>query len=99
MVRIEVVSTIPAVRTAGTQQLELPLATKDQRDAAHDANQNPDDKVVTTKNEVSVDRQSLKYVARAGRLPILDNETGEVLGRVFFTAYTLPLGPKQRLVR
>ena len=54
-----------------------------------------DDRVVTTKHEVSVDRQRLQYVARAGRLPILDNETGEVLGRVFFTAYTLPLGPKQ----
>ena len=36
-----------------------------------------------------VDGKSLGYTARAGHLPIRDNETGEVHGRMFFVAYTL----------
>jgi carboxypeptidase C (cathepsin A) len=36
----------------------------------------------------------LKYAARAGRLPILDNATGQVLGHMFFTAYMLDAPPK-----
>jgi carboxypeptidase C (cathepsin A) len=54
-----------------------------------------EDQIVTTNGTIGVDGRAVKYEARAGRLPILDNETGEVLGRVFFTAYTLPLAPKQ----
>jgi len=52
-------------------------------------------RVVSTKHEIIVYGRTLKYEARAGHLPILDNESGEVLGRMFFTAYTLPAEPKQ----
>jgi carboxypeptidase C (cathepsin A) len=53
----------------------------------------PEDRVVTTKHEAAVAGRTLKYTARAGRLPILDNETGSVLARMFFTAYTLDPPP------
>jgi reactive intermediate/imine deaminase len=57
-----------------------------------------EDVIVTTKHEVAVAGRTLQYTARAGRLPILDNETGTVLARLFFTAYTLdsPPGPARR---
>jgi carboxypeptidase C (cathepsin A) len=48
-----------------------------------------EDQIVTTRHQVMVAGRSLKYEARAGRLPILDNQTGEVHGRIFFIAYTL----------
>jgi carboxypeptidase C (cathepsin A) len=52
-----------------------------------------EDSIVTTKHEVAVAGRTLQYTARAGRLPILDNETGTVLARMFFTAYTLDSPP------
>lgn len=48
-----------------------------------------EDQIVVTKHQVTVAARVLKYTARAGRLPILDNETGEVHGQMFFIAYTL----------
>ena len=45
--------------------------------------------IVTTKHQVTVGGRILKYTARAGQLPILDNQTGEVHGHIFFIAYTL----------
>ncbi len=48
-----------------------------------------EDQIVTTKHQVTVAGRVLKYTARAGRLPILNNETGEVHGQLFFVAYTL----------
>jgi carboxypeptidase C (cathepsin A) len=39
--------------------------------------------------------QTLKYTARAGRLPIHDNETGDIHARMFFVAYTLDRAPGQ----
>ncbi|HKE56733.1 MAG TPA: hypothetical protein VKB46_08530 [Pyrinomonadaceae bacterium] len=48
-----------------------------------------EDQIVTTKHQVIVAGRPLKYTARAGRLPILNNETGEVHGQLFFVAYTL----------
>src|SRR5262245_16622220 len=51
--------------------------------------QSTEDQIVTTKHQVTIGGRVLRYTARAGRLPILDNETGEVHGRMFFTAYTL----------
>jgi carboxypeptidase C (cathepsin A) len=50
---------------------------------------------VTTKHQISLDGRKLKYTARAGRLPILDNATGEVHGHIFFTAYTMDGGSKK----
>ncbi len=48
-----------------------------------------DDRIVTTTHQVRIDGKSLSYTARAGRLPIRDNETGEVHGQMFFVAYTV----------
>src|SRR5262245_4831226 len=48
-----------------------------------------DERVVTTTHQVVIDGKPLRYTARAGRLPIRDNETGEVRGRMFFVAYTV----------
>ena len=49
-----------------------------------------DDRIVTTNRQVVIDGKPLRYTARAGHLPIRDNETGEVHGRMFFIAYTTP---------
>ena len=48
-----------------------------------------EDRIVTTRHQIAVTGRILRYTARAGRLPILNNETGEVHGNIFFTAYTL----------
>src|SRR5262249_6880034 len=48
---------------------------------------------VTTHHQVSIAGRGLKYTARAGKLPILDNETGDTHANVFFTAYTLDPEP------
>ena len=56
-----------------------------------------EDQIVATKHQVTVAGRVLKYTARAGRLPILNNETGEVHGQLFFVAYTLDVSsPKPR---
>jgi carboxypeptidase C (cathepsin A) len=57
--------------------------------APQSASQSTEDQIVTTKHYITVGGRVLRYTARAGRLPILDNETGEIHGRIFFTAYTL----------
>src|SRR5262245_46364858 len=53
------------------------------------AQSNTEDQIVITKHQVTVADRVLKYTARAGRLPILNNETGEAHGHMFFIAYTL----------
>ena len=53
------------------------------------AQSTPEDQIVVTKHQITVADRVLKYTARAGRLPILNNETGEVHGQMFFVAYTL----------
>ncbi len=52
--------------------------------------------IVTTQHQITVAGRVLKYTARAGRLPIIENETGDVHGRMFFTAYTLETAPARR---
>ena len=47
------------------------------------------DGIVTTRHNVTIGNQTLSYTARAGHIPIRDNETGEVHGNMFFIAYTL----------
>ena len=49
----------------------------------------PEDQIVATHHQVSIGGKILAYTARAGRLPIRDNDTGEVRGNMFFVAYTL----------
>ena len=48
-----------------------------------------DDPISTTEHQITLDGHSLKYTARAGRLPIRDSETGELRGSFFFVAYTV----------
>jgi carboxypeptidase C (cathepsin A) len=50
---------------------------------------------VVTRHQVVVRGQTLRYTARAGFIPIRDNETGEAHGNMFFVAYTLD-GPSRR---
>jgi carboxypeptidase C (cathepsin A) len=49
--------------------------------------------IVTTHHAVTVGDRTLRYTARAGRLPIRDNETGDVHGQMFFVAYALDRAP------
>jgi carboxypeptidase C (cathepsin A) len=51
---------------------------------------------VASRHEVKVEGKVLQYTARAGTLPILDAETEEAHGHIFFTSYTLPPGPTPR---
>ena len=47
------------------------------------------DGIVTTHHEVTVGGRVLRYTAKAGLIPIRDNETGDAHGHVFFVSYTL----------
>ena len=49
--------------------------------------------IVTTHHVVTVRGRALRYTARAGLIPIRDNETGSVHGRIFYIAYTLDRAP------
>jgi carboxypeptidase C (cathepsin A) len=48
-----------------------------------------ENRIITSRHQITVNGETLNYTARAGRLPILNNESGEVHGNIFFTAYTL----------
>jgi carboxypeptidase C (cathepsin A) len=45
--------------------------------------------IVTTHHRILIGGHVRRYTARAGRLPIRHNETGEVHGHIFFVAYLL----------
>lgn len=45
--------------------------------------------IVTTRHQITVEGRTLSYTARAGRLPIIDTEAGDVHAYMFFSAYTL----------
>ena len=49
--------------------------------------------IVTTRHAVTIGARSLRYTARAGRIPIRDNEAGDVHGQMFFVSYTLDRTP------
>src|SRR5262245_36378653 len=52
--------------------------------------QAPDDeRVVVTHHQVTIDGRVLSYTARAGRIPIRDNDAGDVHGQMYFVSYTL----------
>ena len=46
-----------------------------------------DESIVVTTHQVKTVKGILKYEARAGRLPIRNDESGEVRGYIFFVAY------------
>jgi len=51
------------------------------------------DGIVASDHEVAVDGRTLAYTARAGRIPIRHNATGEARGMMFFVAYTVDGAP------
>ena len=53
------------------------------------AAQSHDEPIITTRHAVAVDGRTLRYTARAGRIPIRDNDAGDVHGQMFFVSYTL----------
>jgi carboxypeptidase C (cathepsin A) len=53
----------------------------------------PPGEVVTTHHQMRLGPRTLRYSARAGLLPIRENETGEVHGWMFFVAYLLDQRP------
>lgn len=52
--------------------------------------------IVTTRHSVTVNGRVLRYVARAGLIPIRDNDAGDVHGTMFFVSYSLEQLPGQR---
>jgi carboxypeptidase C (cathepsin A) len=58
---------------------------------------NGDETIVVAQHHGKTVHGELAYESRAGRLPIRNDETGEVRGYVFFVAYIVkPAGPKPR---
>lgn len=57
--------------------------------APHASAQSQDEPIVTTHHTVTIGGHTLRYTARAGRIPIRDNEAGEVHGQMFFVSYAL----------
>ncbi len=55
-----------------------------------------DERIVVTRHEIRGPNGRLRYEARTGRLPIRNDESGEVRGRIFFTAYVIPSPPGRR---
>ena len=45
--------------------------------------------IITTRHQTTVSGKTIRYTARAGTLPIRDNNTGEVHGYMFFVAYSV----------
>ncbi len=56
------------------------------------------DAIITTRHQITIANHKLAYTARAGLIPIRENDTGEVHANMFFVAYTLdrPPSPAQR---
>lgn len=48
-----------------------------------------DDEIVTSRHQVTVDGRILNYTAKAGKIPIRHNETGEIRAYMFFVSYSL----------
>ncbi len=49
----------------------------------------PTEQIVTTQHQITLNGRPLQYTARAGLLPIRDNETGDIRAQIYFMAYTL----------
>jgi len=52
-----------------------------------------EESIATTHHQVTIGARILHYTARAGLLPIRDNETGDVHGNMFFVSYTVDHAP------
>lgn len=49
----------------------------------------PEPEPVVTKHELKLSNRTLKYTATAGRLPLVNEQTGQTEAHVFFMSYTL----------
>jgi carboxypeptidase C (cathepsin A) len=49
----------------------------------------PPDSIVVTHGQITLQGKTLRYTTRAGLLPLLDNDTGGLMGRMFFVSYSL----------
>src|SRR5205085_2997288 len=54
--------------------------------------------VVTTQQQIILGGKPLRYTAQAGRIDIVNSETSELHGRMFFVAYRLPSHDSRRPV-
>ena len=54
-----------------------------------------DEPISVTHHDVTVGGRTMHYTARAGRIAIRENETGDVHGQMFFISYTLDQAPGQ----
>jgi carboxypeptidase C (cathepsin A) len=48
-----------------------------------------DEPVAVRHHQIVIDGRTLAYTTRAGRIPIRDNDAGDVHGKMFFVSYTL----------
>jgi carboxypeptidase C (cathepsin A) len=88
-------STLTSARPARVTARQLPrsrlalasLAAAAIAAAPTAAQETPGDHIVTTEHRITLDGRPLRYTARAGLLPIRDNETGEVRAQIYFMAY------------
>jgi carboxypeptidase C (cathepsin A) len=55
-----------------------------------------DERIIVRPHQIVTPAGVLKYESRAGRLPIRNDETGEVRGYIFFVAYTAKTGTSPR---
>ena len=56
----------------------------------------PPDEFVATRHEVDLGDRIMPYTARAGMLPLYENETGELMARMFIVAYAGESNPGER---
>lgn len=53
----------------------------------------PADSIVVTQHQVTVGGRVIRYTARAGLLPLRENDTGKLMARMFFVSYTADRAP------
>ena len=94
--RPETINSGPARRQAGPALALLAgLAFSAAPVAAQDARE--PEQIVVTHHQITMagGGKKLNYTARAGLMPIRDNETGDIHAHMFFMAYTLDSGANQ----
>jgi len=55
----------------------------------------PPDTFVSTHHQLQINGKTLRYTAHAGFLPLNDNDTGELMARMFIIAYSVERSPGQ----
>ena len=87
------------VRPSLARWLALPLALAAAGATAQTSTIPPlvsgDETIVVTTHQIHTHSGVLTYEARAGRLPIRNDQTGEVRGYAFFVAYVVKPQPGQ----